>query len=185
MNDTSPAPQTDPAPVDQGHEIAYLLALLAVLWPSFIGPAPDPDLVGYSLLVVALPTGHCRWLVSSRDLDLFAHVLPMPAEGMPGFAGTVDLAETYRRVFDLTIGRISIAEQAAGVRAAFRSWLRGALEPVRQLVNTSDGPTLYVPWSEVEAALDGALEPGMRIETPVRIPAPPGGVTAGGVMPGG
>ena len=160
-----PDPETDPAPVDQGHEIAYLLALLAVLWPSFIAP----EYPGQYRLVIALPTGHASWPVAARDLDLFDHVLPIPAEGMPADWIIAGPAVSYRRIWDLTIARLSISEQAAGARAAERSRLRGALEPARQLINTSDGPASYVPWSAVEVALVGAA------------PADGGEAAAGGV----
>lgn len=144
------SPEADPAPVDQAHELAYLLALLAVLWPSFIGP--DPRVPGRLLLVIALPTGHATWAIPARDTDLFDHVLLMPPEGIPL---EIDPADTYRRVWDLTIGRVSIEEQAHGIRAAERSRIRGFLNGPAEVIGTDDGLERWVRWADVERALGG------------------------------
>ncbi len=174
------APGTDPAPADQGHEIAYLLALLAVLWPSFIGPDPAPGAEGCARLVIVLPTGRASWQVPAEHLDLFGHVLPMPAEGMPA-AAIVGPGETYRRVFNLAIGRVSISEQAAGVRAAERSRIRGWLSDDR--VSCRCHSRAAVHWSDLEAALEGSPDSSgsvaMLITTPVKVPQlPPAGLAA-------
>jgi len=54
-------------------ERAHLVALLAAIYPSHIGPAPDTD-PSWSIVYVQLPTGQASWHIARSDMPLFAHV---------------------------------------------------------------------------------------------------------------
>lgn len=83
-------------------ERAHLVALLATIYPSYIGRT-DPETPDWPVVTVELPTGQACWHVAARDMDLFAHVQPTPryARGWDGH-GT---EEKYRRIAELAAGR--------------------------------------------------------------------------------
>ena len=76
-------------------ERAHLVAHLAAIYPSCIGPAPDAD--GWALVCVTTPEGQMTWHIGYRDLDLFGHV----HVGVDEWDGHTT-AEKYRRLDALT-----------------------------------------------------------------------------------
>lgn len=54
-------------------ERAHLVAHLATVYPSTIGPH-DPNWPEWSVVIIDTPTGQMSWHVAPTDLDLFRHV---------------------------------------------------------------------------------------------------------------
>lgn len=78
-------------------ERAALVALLAALYPSHIGPAEDAP--GWSIVYVELPTGQASWHIARSDMPLFAHVPTSDPKGNHWDGHTTP--EKYQRVRDL------------------------------------------------------------------------------------
>lgn len=60
-------------------ERAHLVAHLAALYPSHIGPN-DPTAPDWAVLTVEAPTGQMSWHIAPSDMDLFEHVPTTTAE---------------------------------------------------------------------------------------------------------
>lgn len=77
-------------------ERAHLVALLATLYPSTIGPH-DPNWPEWSVVIIDLPTGQASWHVAPTDLDLFRHVTPSVKNTWDGHS-TDEKYERIRRL---------------------------------------------------------------------------------------
>jgi hypothetical protein len=91
-------------------ERAHLVAHLAALYPSCIGPADDVDEPGWAIVYISGPAGQMTWHIAPRDLDLFGHV----HVGAGEWDGHTT-AEKYRRLDTLSAahGRRTVSGRAA------------------------------------------------------------------------
>lgn len=80
--------------MDVYSERAHLVALLAKIFPSWVGTDPsEPD---WPVVYIQLPTGQCSWHISPDDWqDLFAH-LELSPDG-PAWDNH-STSEKYRRI---------------------------------------------------------------------------------------
>ena len=80
--------------MDVYSERAELVALLAKIFPSWVGTDPtEPD---WPVVYVQLPTGQCSWHISPGDwAEIFAH-LKLSVDGPPWDGHTT--GQKYRRI---------------------------------------------------------------------------------------
>jgi len=82
-------------------ERAHLVAHLAAIYPSHIGPN-DPSEPDWAVLTLETPTGQMSWHISPEDVDLFSHV-PTTTDERAWDGHTTD--EKYERLRRLTTQR--------------------------------------------------------------------------------
>lgn len=82
---------------DVYRERAHLVAHLASIYPSTIGPH-DPNWPEWSVVIVETPQGQMSWHVAPADLGLFRHVRPSEANTWDGHS----TEEKYARLRRLT-----------------------------------------------------------------------------------
>ncbi|MFT2014627.1 hypothetical protein ACMA1D_02080 [Streptomyces sp. 796.1] len=89
-------------------ERAHLIAYLAALHPSHIGPT-DPTAPDWPVLIVETPAGQMSWHIAPRDADLVEHVEPTGGTHQGWDGHTTE--EKYRRLRELTRAALEELEQ--------------------------------------------------------------------------
>lgn len=82
-------------------ERSALLGHLAALYPSCMA-YNDPDEPSWPVLYLDTPRGQCSWHIAPSDLDLFEHVVVVPAADPRARWDGHTTDEKYQRLIRLT-----------------------------------------------------------------------------------